>query len=357
MKKSWFHVLTALVVLGSLFRVEALERNVASVLLLKSIDGYSSSVLWDRYLGLVKYVLSSVADGKASDTTRRAQLALGCVFDRVGDSRSAIEQWRLANAAPFWEHLGDLAINRDPLASIAYRKRAIDIAPSRLENYFTLANIYWPELGRAEDAIKIYSRASAVAPAGSFERHLADGWAFRLQEQWDHALESFEEAVQVNPTSSDAHQLAVFVARKLNAFDTATNHLHAALKLVPKDGWVASWLNVELGDLSREKGQTSEASYWYSEAGRMQPNNPGAHRGHAALGEHYFGLRNFSAAAVEFRAASVLSPKDWHYYSLLAASYEGVGQKQDAANAYRKILELDSNNAEAQRALAQMLKE
>jgi tetratricopeptide (TPR) repeat protein len=278
-----------------------------------------------------------------------AHLMLGLVYDRNGDRRRAIEEWRMPKSFSLWESLSTLAWNQGRSDdAIEFLQEAIAIAPYRLENYFTLAWLYCPGTGRVDEAIRVYAKAATVAVPDSFEHYWAEGLAFRFQQQWALALHDFEQALKIDSGRVDSHRLAALAADKMGAYPLAIRHLRQAIALSPMD----SCIHADLGDVYRDAGQFAEASRSYSEVSRLNPKNPSAQEGHASLGEIYFGKGFFDQAASEFRASIALSPDRKDYYFRLGQSYQGQGRIDDAAAQFIKLIELDPNDASARQALA-----
>src|SRR3972149_2336562 len=124
-------------------------RNLASLIANKAIFGPNLSGVIARHPSYVKFLLQPALSATDPRSVARAHLALGFVRESAGAREQAIEEWRLANAQPLWEQMGRLAMGRHDLTgSIAFYQRAIAIGPSKLDNYFSLAWLYWPGLGR-----------------------------------------------------------------------------------------------------------------------------------------------------------------------------------------------------------------
>lgn len=318
MRQIFLYVVTALMILfGVSYSPLWLRRNIASIIVSKNILTPVAGCIPPGKLELLERLLKPAVLG-ASEADKRIHLALGLIYDCVGEKQRSIKEWKMAESAPLWEHLVRYSWSRqDLVGSIEYSSRAIAVAPERLENYFVLAYLYWPSSGQTDEAIDVYTEILSVASAGSFERYMAEGYINNLRGQWATALNKFERAAQVNPTNNDAHRLAASVAVKLGLYPSAIEHLTRAVNLTPDD----SWIYVELGDVYQRMEQFADASFWYSEAIRIYPENPGALRGHASLSKLYLSR----------------------------------GLKNEAIAEYKKVLELDPHNAEAQQALSQLL--
>jgi len=352
MRRAFVYLATILSLVLVSFRSDLLGRNLASAMATKVIFTPAGTPISHNDLQRVEYLLQPTLAGTDVRSATRAHLLLGLVWDRAGNRQRAMDEWRLADSASLWEDLSSLAWSQGKSDdAIEFRKQAIAVAPSHLGNYFMLAWLYWPGTGRVDESIKVYSETAALAAPGSFERYLAEGYLFRLQQNWAQALDRFEQALRIKPTRVDVHRLAAYVAGRSETYSLAIDHLKQAINLSPLD----SCIDVDLGDIYRDVGQYAEASTWYSRAARIYPKNCAADPGHASLGRLYFEQRLFAKAASEYRAAITLNPTNKDYHCRLAQAYERGGRISEALGEYLRTLELDATDLDAKQSLMRLL--
>lgn len=88
------------------------------------------------------------------------------------------------------------------------------------------------QLGDNAGAVEDYTRALELAPDA--EMHILRGWSYMLLDSWKLALRDFEEAVRLDPRSSDAYNGRGYTLAKLDRYREAVVDAEEALRLEPQ---------------------------------------------------------------------------------------------------------------------------
>ena len=187
-------------------------------------------------------------------------------------------------------------------------------------------------------------------------------------DQVDHAMASFDMALQVKPDDGELHQTLGLVNRQLGRFDSATAHAEKAIVLLPKQAPTHKLL----GDIHHEFGKYAAAIACYEKAIVCKPDfaeafmmlamsqadagqtsaalqssqkvidlKPDAPEAHFNAGNVFLALKQYSQAIKAFHEALRLRP---HYISAhinLGAAYMSMADYPSALKACHDILDID----------------
>lgn len=248
---------------------------------------------------------------------------LGLVVIQAGNDEEGIaalrEAVRLAPAyAEARTNLGAALTPTDAEAASKELEEAVRLAPGSVKALFNLAVAYGasPDHGPKKE-IEHLGRAIEMAP--DFPRaHLALGKARLRDGQVPEAITALEEATRLEPESGEAHyQLGLALSRAGRREDAT---------------------------VALEKGRELVA-----ESDRAQNANLDFVEGRAALGRG-----DLEEAVTRLRRAVQLRPDSPDAHRYLAAALEKQGERNGAAAAYRRVLELNPADAAAKRSLASL---
>lgn len=209
----------------------------------------------------------------------------------------------LAAALAFTLYLQNLDAPRTAAErNLATWRTAVEEQPDVLENHVKLAYAY-ALAGRYDEAIEAIDIAGQMTDAPELEVLIARGDILRVSEQYDAAIEVYDEAITLAESVyadrvEDAKGKGVAytapntplatalrgrgIARKESGdLGTAVADLEAALEITPTDA--ATW--VLLGEYRAEDGDRDRAIEAYNEALRFVPDYPEALVGLRELGE------------------------------------------------------------------------
>jgi tetratricopeptide (TPR) repeat protein len=209
-------------------------------------------------------------------------------------------------------------------------------------------------------AIAEFQRVTELDPAFE-DGFISLGQAYMEKRDFASAIAPLKHALEVNPDSTPAHQLlgyallvqgyaaeaiphlaraqdktALGIAQiQIGQLPEAVANLQAALAAHPNDPDILYYLGRASGLLSKQSIDTLLASY---------PDSP---RGHQAMGENYFVLRQMPEAEKEYRDALRLRPDLPEVHLELGEVYAGAFQWAKAEEEFRAQAKLQPGNAEA----------
>lgn len=228
--------------------------------------------------------------------------------------------------------LGYIYLRQDKNApAVAEMEKVIKLAPKEDDAHKNLAGAYL-RAGRYDDAAAQYKIVLAHSPrdAGSlFGLAMAQGQAGRN----DDAVASFRQAIAVRPTSVAYQNLGV-VLQKSGRNLEAADAFRKAADLDPKNA--GAWLYAGL--LYSQVGANDKAIPALTQA--LALGTPSLYDAHMALAQAYAGQKNNPKAMAEFAAAVKARPDDPTAHFDLAVLQTQAGQKADAEQSYRKVLDL-----------------
>jgi tetratricopeptide (TPR) repeat protein len=262
---------------------------------------------------------------------------------------------RIAKALLLAVSLGCVGYSQTPAAppAAADAKSAAYYNFSMGRVYAELAQAYGNKPEYLTKAIQHYQDALKLDPGAAivFEE-LTD-----LYIQTNHlrdAVTLAEDMLKSNPDNVDARRmLGRIYMRMISTQDNRINedYLHKAIEQLlkvtekdPKD--TESW--VSLGRLYRVSNNSVDAEKAYNKALAAEPDNEEALTGVAML---YSDLGDSARAIEKLKAATEKNPSD-RALMALGQQYEAMRDFKSAADAFRKALELQPDNARLKAALA-----
>ena len=176
-----------------------------------------------------------------------------------------------------------------------------DSAQGDSERYLRLGYVQL-EHGQTQEAMSSAKTALDRDPKNA-DAHNFMGLIFMSQSDYQQAADHLREAVRLNPFFTDAHNNLGAVYREMKQYDRSLAELQTALK--DKTYRTPEKIQLNLGNLYFDQGVMSEAVRWYEQA---VGTSPGYVRGHLALGAAYQKSGRGEQAAQEFRKVIELAP-------------------------------------------------
>lgn len=240
------------------------------------------------------------------------------------------------------------------------QQRALDIDPDSIEVRYNDVNLLQAE-GRTGDAIarlkEIIDSRPTAASADQRSRALLPnlqkqlGILYRANEQYSEALDAFRKIAQLDPDAgADSSAQIVETYRQGRDFDNALAEASAAVKKYPDNRAV----KVIRASLLADLGRTDEAAA----AARQLLTGKDDRDTYMVLAQIYDKGKRFKEEAEAIEAAEKLSDSDEDKESvtfLRGAMYEKMKNLPDAEAQFRKVLELNPDNAAALNYLGYML--
>ena len=288
----------------------------------KAADAYRRAVAADEQLRPARLNLATLAVGRGDHDEavrvleRLVQTDPGAVFARL-----ALANYKLAESA---------FSDAERLA-----KEALGRSPEAVDGYCVLAQVYreTKDLGRARlvvaQGLKLDAKAACL--------HLALGRILVAQGDTAAAVTSFERAVEIDPSLSEARFLVAQISMRFKNFGRAVQHLKAIVESEPDPGVAL----VNLGVAYKGAGQFEEAEKTYLDAARS-PTAEAAARFN--LGVLYLRhLDRLDDAEASFRRFVELSPGEAGQADVLLSEVEQLKRfkAQEAAMAEESAREAE----------------
>jgi len=258
-------------------------------------------------------------------------------------------------------------------SAISAFNRALSLDPKYAEAYAGLGKAYWlgyqEGYGTSEWMQKARSACDQAVARGP---RLADAYTClgnvdRGTGQYENAVDQFQKATTLDPTSDDAFRGLADVYQKLNKISDGEATFRKAISLRPQywDGY--NWLGV----FYWQQGRYDDATKMFTEVISLTPDN---FRGYSNLGgiyvlqgryqeaipmleksvsirptaqvynnlgNAYFSMRRFDEAARNFEEGLKFEKNTWLGWGNLGdADYWAPGRRQQASAAYREALRL-----------------
>lgn len=200
-------------------------------------------------------------------------------------------------------------------------------------------------LDRARDAAPHFERAIERLPAYA-PAYLALADCRILQRDLKGAVAVLRKGRAASPKDASLHEREAEVWRKLRNPDEAIAVYTAMLPLVPTNALV----RVRLGELYRDRGQPEQAVPLLREAVKLDPSVASYWN---SLGMVLGGADDFRGAEAAFREAATRDPSDPQHTYNLGLALLRQGRAPEAADYFRKTLQLEPGFRAARERLAE----
>jgi len=222
-------------------------------------------------------------------------------------------------------------------------REAITIIPDRAEWHFNLG-LTLEAAGRLDDAMSSLERAHELDPTESGTLQLMGVVCLRL-DKIELARDHLLRAMKNNKASAEPHIHLIEVFTRLNDHDRAEEHFYLALQ-VPGDHALAY---ASVAESLIERREYPRAIYCLREASSIDPR---LSRVHARLAFAYAQTGRLERARQLYLRELRDSPGDTDTLLDMGDLLVDMNRLADAAEKYRRVLEIQTDNAEAHNALA-----
>ncbi len=287
-----------------------------------------------------------------------AHYNLGNLYSRQMRTNDAMAQFTAAleeepNYADAHNNLGGILLDQKRYdEALPHYRAAVRTNPEYL-HFFNLANALADAASARHDAaqfaeaVQTYRQALQLNPASS-EAHHNLGLTWQAQGRQSEALAEFERAAQLNPAFADAQMslaAALYAAGRLN---DAGIHYKAVTETDPARA--DAWRGLAMCDaMLNRMGEAADA---FKAVLRLQPNDAGAC---GNLGNALAAQNKLDEAVPFYLTALKLNPGDYQTEFNLALTLSRQGRRAEAEAHYRQCLRLNPNFSQAQRALTDLL--
>jgi tetratricopeptide (TPR) repeat protein len=205
---------------------------------------------------------------------------------------------------------------------------------------------------RYDEAIPHYRTAVRVHPEFLYYFNLANALADAASARHDtnafaEAAQTYQQALQLNPGSSDAHHNLALTWQAQGRPSEALAEFEQAARLDPNR--VDTW--TQLGFLYATQNRMPDAERVFRQLIRLQPNHA---EDYGWLGNALAEQSKLADAIPFYLTALKLNPADSKTEFNLALTLSRLGKRDEAAEHYRQALRINPNYAEAQTALRQL---
>ena len=213
------------------------------------------------------------------------------------------------------------------------------ITPGRLEDSSSKERQYL-EMGVAaakeqnwQLALQYYQQAIKLNPL-SWSAYHQLGEVLEKQQQWSQATKCYQQAIAINPESSWSYYNLGQIQVRLEQWQSALKCFQKAAKIEPNNAEIQH----NLGEVFAYETMWVDASQAYQKAIAINPNNSWSHNN---LGYALLQLEQWQSAADSFRQAIKLKPDfAWSHYNLGEALSQ-LGQWEEALSCYKSAQNLD----------------
>ena len=286
----------------------------------------------------------------ATEGNYMAHYNLGNLYSRQDKLAEAVQQYEAAisaepNYAEAQNNLGTVLLRLGRFdEAIAHHAAAFRIKPEYLYCY-NLANAY-ANAGKSGEAIAQYHQALQLNPTASDAHHNL-GLVWQAQGKSEEAMAEFRAALKLRPDYESAeHHLANRLA-DAGRLDEAIAHYLAVIRLDPKH---AESYN-GLGICYAMQGKFPEAEQQFREAVRLNPDHSGAQSNLA----NALGAQNKLAEAIpHYQKALQVASSDFQTHFNLGLTLSRQGQRAEAKAHFTEALRLHPDYPEARKALADL---
>ena len=215
---------------------------------------------------------------------------------------------------------------KQPLLS--YLKKEFDIS---------IENIY-PDLHGFVSGQDSRWSARANFAKGIIYKERADetGNPKEKNENYQQAIKSFTEAINLMPQFAEAYSTRSFISRLKGDFDNAVADATKAIGLNPR----SALAYIHRGRIYRTKGELNEAVDDLTKAIALDPGNAIAY---SARGEVYLSANDFDSAIIDFNKSMMMGPKSPEAHNVLGSAYHSKGDSENAIANFNEAIRLNSD--------------
>jgi tetratricopeptide (TPR) repeat protein len=243
---------------------------------------------------------------------------------------------------------GSIRANRESYLQQAeeFARRAVSLAPASGESHYTLGQVY-KEQGRMQEAGSEFRTAVSLDPQHSSA--LAALGQIKLdQNSLAEAQDNFRQAIALNSSNNSAHFGLGATLLQLGQTDEAVKELNTALYLFPN-----SWpTRMMLGKAYAAQGNTAGALKEFQLSTLIKPENAEPYLRMADIREERGDLE---LGLADLRSGLTQAPYNLDLRQRIADLTLRLEKADDAIKAYRTILQMSPNNAQAIKGLSQAL--
>jgi tetratricopeptide (TPR) repeat protein len=212
----------------------------------------------------------------------------------------------------------------DKTKAQANYEKAAELQPENITFKKNLADFYYVESGRVEDALRIYVSVLESHPE-DVETLLITGHICVALQKFDDAKDFYQRVLEIEPWNADAGQ-------NLDKLANITSGNHIAPHSLPSAE--------EMYQAAQEAAKGGQFSEAIKKLEMLLKSSPDFAMAHNDLGVLYYKLGDKNRAREHYEQAAQLEPEDITFQKNLADFYcVELGQYENAMQIYIKVLE------------------
>lgn len=184
----------------------------------------------------------------------------------------------------------------------------------------------------------------------SVETYLKNAVQFQESGNFEQAIASYQQAIQILPDQPEIHQKLAVTFVLNGQLEAGIKALQTAINLSPD--FAEAYLII--GNILQQQNQIELAIWAYTQALDLQPDYTEAQ---ANLGSIYYHLERFEEAIQCYQKALGFNPNVAVIYWMLGNAFDKIEQFEQAIACYQKSIELQPNHVKSYLKLATILAE
>ena len=214
------------------------------------------------------------------------------------------------------------AADKDPNYALAYTGLA--------DSYVLLEDYTGAPASETCPKAKAFAERALQLDPSSAEAHASLAFTYTQLWQWDHAEEEFKRSIELNPNYASAHQWYSLHLRCLGRFDESLKEAKRAWENEP----LSLINNVSVGQSSQAVGDVTSAIEFGKKVIDLDPNFP---RGHEELGLAYLAKKLYPEALTEFQKAVELSGRARRSLGYFGFALAITGRRDEALAVIKEL--------------------
>lgn len=272
--------------------------------------------------------------------------------------------------APAHNDLGVLHYSAgDKSMALTHYEQAVRLQPENITSAKNLADFYYVEQNRVEEALQLYVKVLEIQPQ-DLETLTICGHICVAQRRFEDAAAFYRRVLEFEPWNSDVRsnldklpQQTSSVdpepgreemrrqAQELSASGDADGAIHNLQVLIDRDPCDALAHN-DLGVLSYQKGLKEKALLHYEQAAKLQPENITFKKN---LADFYYVEQNRVEEALRIYVNVLeMQPRDIETLAICGHICASLQRFDDAETFYRQVLEIEPWNSDVRENLARL---
>ncbi|MGC9396631.1 MAG: tetratricopeptide repeat protein, partial [Anaerolineae bacterium] len=204
-------------------------------------------------------------------------------------------------------------------------------------------------------AIDCYEKALHIPnlPLWEKARYLRNfGDAYRAAENYDAAMDTYRQALALEPDNANAWYSVASIAHGQNEWETAKEAYLKVIELAPDYAW--SYHN--LGRIHARFGDYDEAIKLYREAIERHESDENRALSWSRIADAYRRQGQIQDATAAYQRTLSLNPDSASDRTMLGSLYELQGQLEDALHEHQRAVELDPDTGMRHASLSSVLR-